>query len=132
MFEEQMDRIRMVRGKKTQQELAAFLNVRQSAVSDAKRRGKIPADWLLLLLLLLLLLRTKNILPEWILTGTGPCFASPPSGFYETEAEYFPCQTTSRNVSGEVSPSVLISSTCEVASSFRARRIYAPSGLRVI
>lgn len=78
MFEEQMDRIRLVTGTQTQQELAVFLDVRQSAVSDAKRRGKIPAEWLLVILSI------KNIFPDWILTGMGPCYATPPTDSYAT------------------------------------------------
>ena len=34
-----------VAGCRSQLELAAFLGIRQSAISDAKRRGIIPADW---------------------------------------------------------------------------------------
>ena len=35
---------------RTQSELADFLGVRQSSISDAKKRGSVPADWLLTLL----------------------------------------------------------------------------------
>ncbi len=61
--------------------LADFLNIRQSAVSDAKRRGKIPAEWLVILM------RIKKVFPEWILTGNGPCFAVILSNRYETGTE---------------------------------------------
>ncbi len=50
----------------TQLELANFLGIRQSFISDAKRRGIIPADWLDFLK------KTKGINPEWVLTGTPP------------------------------------------------------------
>ncbi|MCD7982758.1 MAG: helix-turn-helix domain containing protein [Desulfovibrio sp.] len=59
-FDEQMDRIRLITGKRTQIELANFFGIRQSLVSDAKRRGKIPSDWLMILL------QTKNVNPEWL------------------------------------------------------------------
>ena len=52
-------------GCRTQTELAAFLGVRQSSISDAKKRGSIPADWLLTLLW------KTWINPIWVLTGQG-------------------------------------------------------------
>lgn len=55
-----------VTGCHSQLELAGFLGVRQSAISDAKRRGVIPTDWLHFLQ------KTKGIRPEWILSGTPP------------------------------------------------------------
>lgn len=57
----------------TQVELARFLGIRQSAISDAKRRNTIPAEWLIKLL------RFKGINPEWILTGFGPKYLAPAS-----------------------------------------------------
>ena len=60
-----MERIRAVTGCETQRELGRFLGVNQSAISDAKRRGTISAEWLLTLL------RGKGINPDWILTGKG-------------------------------------------------------------
>lgn len=53
-------------GCRSQVELADLLGVRQAAISDAKRRGIIPADWLHFLQ------KTKGIRPEWILSGTPP------------------------------------------------------------
>ena len=58
----------------TQVELAAFLGIRQSSISDAKRRNAIPAEWLIKLL------RLKGIHPEWILTGLGPKYLVPANG----------------------------------------------------
>lgn len=43
-FDAQMERIHRATGTRTQVELAEFLGIRQSAVSDARRRGKIPAE----------------------------------------------------------------------------------------
>ena len=64
-----MERIRAVTGCETQRELGRFLGINQSAISDAKRRGTIPAEWLLTLL------RGKGINPDWILTGKGALLA---------------------------------------------------------
>ena len=46
VFEDQMRRIQKVTGKKNQADLADFLGIRQAFISDAKRRGKIPEEWL--------------------------------------------------------------------------------------
>ena len=51
---------------RTQVELADFLGIRQSSISDAKKRQAIPAEWLVKLL------RLKGISPEWIMAGLGP------------------------------------------------------------
>ena len=53
-------------GCRSQLELADFLGTRQALISDAKRRGIIPVDWLSFLQ------KTKGIRPEWILSGTPP------------------------------------------------------------
>lgn len=79
-FDAQMERIKLVTGKRTQVELAGFFGIRQSSVAAVKRRGKIPSGWLVMLM------RVKNVSPEWILTGNGACFVlrPPEPGFYET------------------------------------------------
>ena len=59
---------------RTQHELARFLGIRQSSISDAKKRQAIPAEWLVILL------RHKGINPEWILTGDGPRRLGPACG----------------------------------------------------
>ena len=66
-FIEQLKRIHQITGTHSQTGLAAYLGVRRSAVTNAKRTGMIPADWLLTLL------RVANVNPEWILSGAGPC-----------------------------------------------------------
>lgn len=60
-----LKRIFMATECRTQMELAELLGVKQSSISDAKKRNAIPAQWLIKLL------RLKNINPEWILTGQG-------------------------------------------------------------
>lgn len=49
----------------TQVQLAEVLGIRQSSISDAKRRESIPSDWLLTLAL------DHGLHPTWVLTGTG-------------------------------------------------------------
>ena len=70
-FSQQMERIRQMTGTRTQIELADLLGIRQSSVSDAKRRGIIPIRWLDTLR------RLKNINPDWILYGVGAQYLAP-------------------------------------------------------
>lgn len=55
-------------------DLADILGIRQSSISDAKRRGEIPASWLLTLL------KNYRVNPEWIITGNGPQYLAGESG----------------------------------------------------
>lgn len=73
-FDAALERIREITGKRTQVELAAVLNIRQSSISDAKRRRSIPAEWLVRLL------RQYGTNPDWILTGLGACSLRPADG----------------------------------------------------
>lgn len=53
-------------GKVTQVKLAEALGIKQSSISDAKRRNSIPSDWLLTAL------EVSGVDPHWIRTGVGP------------------------------------------------------------
>lgn len=65
-YEAAMARIMEVTGARTQVLLAEVLEVRQSSISDAKRRASIPSDWLLKLQ------RKHQVFADWFLTGEGP------------------------------------------------------------
>ncbi len=52
-------------GCRTQLELAAIFDVRQSSISDVKRRGSIPSDWLIKRLSL------RSVNPAWIMEASG-------------------------------------------------------------
>lgn len=65
-FEVAMERIKQATGARTQVQLAELLDVRQSSISDAKRRCSIPSDWLLKLQ------RVTKIHADWYLTGQEP------------------------------------------------------------
>ncbi|EGW42911.1 hypothetical protein HMPREF0178_00408 [Bilophila sp. 4_1_30] len=67
-FDAAYARICEVCGMKTQTELSAYLGIRQSSISDAKRRVAVPAAWLLTLL------TREGVNPTWILTGGGSKF----------------------------------------------------------
>ncbi len=64
-FDEALERIKTVTGARTQVQLADVLEVRQSSISDAKRRCSIPPEWLLKLQ------RSYKIHADWFLTGQG-------------------------------------------------------------
>lgn len=64
-FTSQYGRVLEATGCVTQNELAALLEVRQSSISDAKRRNSMPAAWLIKLF------EKKRINPEWIRAGLG-------------------------------------------------------------
>ena len=76
-FAEAVGRIQNVTGCRTQSELAKFLGIRQSSISDAKKRGSIPSDWLLTMW------RKKGLNPDWILNGTGAKFVAVSEGITE-------------------------------------------------
>lgn len=65
-FRSIMSRIHEATGTRTQVELADILGIRQSSISDAKRRGSIPDSWLMELF------RQFNINPHWIIEGMEP------------------------------------------------------------
>lgn len=64
-FASVLARVYEVTETRTQVQLADFLGIKQSSISDAKRRETIPAAWLLALVCV------KNISPTWIMTGRG-------------------------------------------------------------
>lgn len=66
VFEAGFARLKTTLGFKNQKELADILEIRQSSISDAKRRDVIPADWAIKLL------RKERINPHWIYVGLHP------------------------------------------------------------
>lgn len=61
----QLARIYVATKCRTQVELAEWLGIRQSSVSDAKRRCCVPANWLVTLM-------HAGVNLEWVTTGRGP------------------------------------------------------------
>ena len=80
-FGEQVNRIRLITGSRTQAELAKFLGVQQPAVSTAIRRGAVPFGWLLFLL------RVMRANPDWILSGRGPVYIPAMESCGETDGD---------------------------------------------
>lgn len=73
-FEEALERIKKATGARTQVQLAEVLDVRQSSISDAKRRCSIPADWFLKLY------RSHGLDPDWLAEGVEPVYINADKG----------------------------------------------------
>ena len=61
-----IDRMVGAVGGKTQGDLGAALGISQASISDAKRKGKIPPEWIVRLS------TERGLNPSWLLTGSGP------------------------------------------------------------
>ena len=68
LFDDAFDRIKKATGMRTQVEIAKLLDIRQSSISDAKRRKSVPDSWLIKLYQL------YNLNPNWLLEGEEPQF----------------------------------------------------------
>lgn len=69
-FESALERIKKATGARTQVQLAEVLGVRQSSISDAKRRCSIPAEWFLKLY------RSHGLDPNWLSDGVEPVYVN--------------------------------------------------------
>ena len=69
-FIEGFARIAQALNISTQLELADILTIRQSSISDAKRRGVIPGEWALKLY------KQYRLNPRWVYDGLPPAFLS--------------------------------------------------------
>ncbi len=79
-FNEAIERIKKATGARTQVQLAEVLDVRQSSISDAKRRCSIPAEWFLKLY------RSHGLDPDWIADGVEPVYINPSKGKLSADA----------------------------------------------
>jgi len=73
-FTESFTRIVKALNITTQLELADILKIRQSSISDAKRRGVIPGEWALKLY------KQFKLNPRWVYDGLPPTFLSVSEG----------------------------------------------------
>jgi phage repressor protein C with HTH and peptisase S24 domain len=78
-FEEAMERIKKATGARTQVQLAEVLEVRQSSISDAKRRCSVPSDWFLKLY------RSHGLNPNWLSDGQEPVYLNASRGGVSAE-----------------------------------------------
>ena len=80
-FNETYERIKFATNTRTQVELAEVLDIRQSSISDAKRRNSVPADWLMKLF------EKFGLNPDWLKQGMGPMYLRTEQGY---EPQYAP------------------------------------------
>ena len=80
-YDQIMQRIRSVTQTQTQVELAAILGIRQSSISDSKRRQTIPADWYMKLF------ENLGINPDWLKKGIGPIYLRTEAGYCPSDGE---------------------------------------------
>ena len=84
-FEEVHQRIQLATNTRTQSELAHILGIRQSSISDAKRRNRIPSSWYMLLF------EKFGLSQDWLRYGIGPMFL-------RTEQGYAPQESAAANI----------------------------------
>ncbi|MCC8193537.1 MAG: helix-turn-helix domain-containing protein [Deltaproteobacteria bacterium] len=80
-FDEIFERIKLATRTRTQIELANVLDIRQSSISDAKRRNSVPSDWCMKLF------ERFGLNPDWIKKGTGPMYLRTETGYAPVDAE---------------------------------------------
>lgn len=81
-FQEVYGRILLATNARTQVELANVLEIRQSSISDAKRRDSVPADWFMKLF------EKFGLNPDWLKKGSGPMYLRVDQNYAPVEA---PC-----------------------------------------
>jgi len=75
-FDQVFERIKLAISTKTQVQLAEVLEIRQSSISDAKRRDSIPAEWYMKLF------KKFGLNPDWLEEGIGPWYLKNKHGEY--------------------------------------------------
>ena len=79
-FEEVFERIKLATNTRTQVELAEVLDIRQSSISDAKRRNSIPSDWYMKLF------EQFGLNPDWLKKNSGPMYLRTDQGYTPVDA----------------------------------------------
>ena len=78
-FMEIYRRMQLATNTRTQSELAKILEVRQSSISDAKRRDTIPSGWYMTLF------EKFGLSQDWLRYGTGPMYLRTEQGYMPQE-----------------------------------------------
>lgn len=91
-FEEIFERIKYATSTRTQVELAEVLDIRQSSISDAKRRNSVPSDWYMKLF------EQFGLNPDWLKKGSGPMYLRTDQGYSPVDAPTpsMVCEDTAR------------------------------------
>lgn len=79
-FDEIFERIKVATSTRTQVELAEVLDIRQSSISDAKRRNSVPSDWYMKLF------EQFGLNPDWLKKGSGPMYLRTDQGYAPVDA----------------------------------------------
>lgn len=79
-FDEVFERIKFATKTRTQVELAEVLEIRQSSISDAKRRNSVPSDWYMKLF------EQFGLNPDWLKKGSGPMYLRTDQGYVPVDA----------------------------------------------
>jgi phage repressor protein C with HTH and peptisase S24 domain len=79
-----LTRIMNATGIRSQSELARVLGIGRQAVTDAKKRSHIPADWYLYLC------RKYGLNPQWLESGLGPMYISGQGDAPDLDSESVP------------------------------------------
>lgn len=79
-FDEIFERIKLATNTGTQVELAEVLDIRQSSISDAKRRNSVPSDWYMKLF------EQFGLNPDWLKKGSGPMYLRTEQGYVPMDA----------------------------------------------
>lgn len=74
-FDEIFERVKLATNTRTQVELAEVLDIRQSSISDAKRRNSVPSDWYMKLF------EKFGLNPDWLKKGVGPMYLRTEEGY---------------------------------------------------
>ena len=77
IYKKTIERIKAVTHTRTQTALAEILEIRQSSISDAKRRQSVPGAWYMTLF------EKLGVNPDWLKSGVGPVYL-------RTEVGYIP------------------------------------------
>ncbi|MDR0238769.1 MAG: helix-turn-helix domain containing protein, partial [Deltaproteobacteria bacterium] len=88
-FDDVHQRIQSATHTRTQNELANILGIRQSSISDAKRRNRVPSSWYMLLF------EKFGLSQDWLRYGIGPMLLRTEQGYAPQEssaAELNPAQ----------------------------------------
>lgn len=79
-FDEIFERIKIATHTRTQVELAEVLDIRQSSISDAKRRNSVPSEWYMKLF------EQFGLNPDWLKKGSGPMYLRTEQGYAPVDA----------------------------------------------
>ncbi len=79
-FDEIFERIKAATNTRTQVELAEVLDIRQSSISDAKRRNSVPSDWYMKLF------EQFGLNPDWLKKNSGPMYLRTEQGYVPADA----------------------------------------------